>query len=61
MASDGHAANMKVMSAVYHDKNQEALQEAFVGGQKNARQKTATSSSSGSRYVHIISTFVHVK
>jgi len=29
MDSDGHAANMKVMSAVYHDKNQQLLSSSF--------------------------------
>ena len=29
MGSDGHAANMQVMSAVYHDKNQQLLTSSF--------------------------------
>jgi len=52
MASEGHAANMKVMSAVYHDKNQEALQQVYVGGERRGRPKptvTSTSSSTASK------------
>ena len=43
MSSDGHAANMKVMSAVYYDKNQEALQRASShgGGGAGGSQKSA--------------------
>lgn len=48
MASEGHAANMKVMSAIYHDKNQEALHQAHLGGQKPGRPKTPVSSSARS-------------
>jgi len=29
MSSDGHAANMNVMSAVYHDKNKQLLTSSF--------------------------------
>jgi len=48
MASGGHAANMKVMSAVYHDRNKEALQQAHGGGSlNNTRPKAAAESSSG--------------
>jgi len=48
MASEGHAANMKVMSAVYHDKNQEALQQVYVGGERRGRPKPTVSSTSSS-------------
>lgn len=48
MASEGHAANMKVMSAVYHDKNQEALQQVYVGVEKRGRPKPTVSSSTSS-------------
>ena len=50
MASEGHAANMKVMSAIYHDKNQEALQQAYVGSaQKTARPPQKSPATSTAR------------
>jgi len=46
MGSEGHAANMKVMSAIYHDKNQQLLTSSVSGP---ARKSSTISSSTSSR------------
>lgn len=59
MGSEGHAANMKVMSAVYHDKNQQILTSSV-----NVQQKKNSDSGGGggnrSQLLHNLH-FVHLR